>query len=78
MIVGFMVVIGGLGFIGGMVVGFVIGYIVLGVMKIIENLLDVLKGVNVVLICLFLIVFMSGVIMFFVVNMLVLWLNEVL
>lgn len=51
MIAGFMAVIGGSGFIGGMVAGFATGYIALGVMKITENLPDVLKGVNAVLIC---------------------------
>ncbi|MCE4783129.1 fructose-specific PTS transporter subunit EIIC, partial [Clostridioides difficile] len=68
MIAGFMAVIGGSGFIGGMVAGFSTGYIALGVMKITENLPDVLKGVNAVLICPLLIAFTSGAIMFFVVN----------
>ncbi|MEN7554270.1 fructose-specific PTS transporter subunit EIIC [Clostridioides difficile] len=78
MIAGFMAVIGGSGFIGGMVAGFATGYIALGVMKITENLPDVLKGVNAVLICPLLIAFTSGAIMFFVVNTPASWLNEAL
>ncbi|AVD37115.1 PTS fructose transporter subunit IIABC [Clostridioides difficile] len=78
MIAGFMAVIGGSGFIGGMVAGFSTGYIALGVMKITENLPDVLKGVNAVLICPLLIAFTSGAIMFFVVNTPASWLNEAL
>ncbi|HBG5345357.1 TPA: PTS sugar transporter subunit IIA [Clostridioides difficile] len=78
MIAGFMAVIGGSGFIGGMVAGFATGYIALGVMKITENLPDVLKGVNAVLICPLLIAFTSGAIMFFVVNTPASWLNGVL
>lgn len=78
MIAGFMAVIGGSGFLGGMVAGFTTGYIALGVMKITENLPDVLKGVNAVLICPLLIAFMSGAIMFFIVNTPASWLNEAL
>ncbi|MGX9755317.1 PTS fructose transporter subunit IIABC [Clostridioides difficile] len=78
MIAGFMAVIGGSGFIGGMVAGFATGYIALGVMKITENLPDVLKGVNAVLICPLLIAFTSGAIMFFIVNTPASWLNEAL
>ncbi|MCC0736629.1 fructose-specific PTS transporter subunit EIIC [Clostridioides sp. ZZV14-6009] len=78
MIAGFMAVIGGSGFLGGMVAGFATGYIALGVMKITENLPDVLKGVNAVLICPLLIAFTSGAIMFFVVNTPASWLNEAL
>lgn len=78
MIAGFMAVIGGSGFLGGMVAGFATGYIALGVMKITENLPDVLKGVNAVLICPLLIAFTSGAIMFFIVNTPALWLNEAL
>lgn len=78
MISGFMAVIGGSGFLGGMVAGFTTGYIALGVMKITENLPDVLKGVNAVLICPLLIAFMSGAIMFFIVNTPASWLNEAL
>ncbi|MCC0685323.1 fructose-specific PTS transporter subunit EIIC [Clostridioides sp. ZZV14-6345] len=78
MIAGFMAVIGGSGFIGGMVAGFATGYIALGVMKITENLPDVLKGVNAVLICPLLIAFTSGAIIFFVVNTPASWLNEAL
>ncbi|MCC0724369.1 fructose-specific PTS transporter subunit EIIC [Clostridioides sp. ZZV14-6104] len=78
MIAGFMAVIGGSGFLGGMVAGFVTGYIALGVMKITENLPDVLKGLNAVLICPLLIAFTSGAIMFFVVNTPASWLNEAL
>ncbi|MCE4781212.1 PTS fructose transporter subunit IIC, partial [Clostridioides difficile] len=47
-------------------------------MKITENLPDVLKGVNAVLICPLLIAFTSGAIMFFVVNTPASWLNEAL
>lgn len=78
MIAGFMAVIGGSGFLGGMVAGFATGYIALGVMKITENLPDVLKGVNAVLICPLLIAFTSGAIMFFIVNTPASWLNEAL
>ncbi|UWD49704.1 fructose-specific PTS transporter subunit EIIC [Clostridioides difficile] len=78
MIAGFMAVIGGSGFIGGMVAGFATGYIALGVIKITENLPDVLKGVNAVLICPLLIAFTSGAIMFFIVNTPASWLNEAL
>lgn len=78
MIAGFMAVIGGSGFLGGMVAGFATGYIALGVMKITENLPDVLKGLNAVLICPLLIAFTSGAIMFFVVNTPASWLNEAL
>ncbi|MER0284327.1 fructose-specific PTS transporter subunit EIIC [Clostridioides difficile] len=78
MISGFMAVIGGSGFLGGMVAGFATGYIALGVMKITENLPDVLKGVNAVLICPLLIAFTSGAIMFFIVNTPASWLNEAL
>lgn len=78
MIAGFMAVIGGSGFLGGMVAGFATGYIALGVIKITENLPDVLKGVNAVLICPLLIAFSSGAIMFFIVNTPASWLNEAL
>lgn len=76
MIAGFMAVIGGSGFIGGMLAGFATGYIALGVMKITEKLPEVLKGVNAVLICPLLIAFTSGAIMFFIVNTPASWLNE--
>lgn len=76
MIGGFLATIGGSGFLGGMIAGFLAGYVILGLKKLLNNLPSTLQGLNPVLLFPLLGTFVVGFIMYFLVNTPLSWVNE--
>lgn len=78
MIGGMMAILGGAGFLGGLVAGFLAGYAVLFVQKIVKRLPASIQGINAVLIIPLISTFIVAFVMFFIINTPVMWLNETL
>lgn len=78
MIGGMMAVIGGSGFLGGLISGFIAGYAVLYIQKWLKKLPKAIQGINAVLLNPLFSTFIVGLIMYFAVNSPMLWLNETL
>jgi len=78
MIGGMMATLGGAGFLGGLVAGFLAGYAVLFVQKIVKRLPASIQGINAVLIIPLISTFIVAFVMFFIINTPVMWLNETL
>ncbi|PAV27659.1 PTS fructose transporter subunit IIA [Virgibacillus profundi] len=68
MIGGFMAAQGGSGFIGGIIAGFLAGYIVVWLKNVLKNLPQSLEGIKTILLYPVLSVFITGMIMFFIVD----------
>lgn len=68
MVGGLMAATMGSGFLGGLVAGFLAGYLMVGIKKVTENLPQALDGLKPVLIYPLLGVFLTGVIMYYIVN----------
>ncbi|MFD2043571.1 fructose-specific PTS transporter subunit EIIC [Ornithinibacillus salinisoli] len=68
MVGGFMAAQGDSGFIGGIIAGFLAGYIVVGLKELLKNLPQSLEGIKAVLLYPLLSIFITGMIMFFVVE----------
>lgn len=75
MIGGMLASIGGSGFLGGMIAGIVAGYAVLWLKKVFKNLPEALQGLSPVLILPLLGTFVTGLIMFYLVNAPLSWVN---
>ncbi|WP_308215184.1 fructose-specific PTS transporter subunit EIIC [Sinobaca sp. H24] len=75
MIGGMLASIGGSGFLGGMIAGIVAGYAVLWLKKVFKNLPEALQGLSPVLILPLLGTFITGLIMFYLVNAPLSWVN---
>ncbi|RLQ95361.1 PTS fructose transporter subunit IIABC [Falsibacillus albus] len=68
MVGGLMAAHGNAGFLGGLIAGFLAGYIVIGIKYVFRNLPQVLEGLKPVLIFPLLGIFMTGLIMFYLVS----------
>ncbi|TQS75281.1 PTS fructose transporter subunit IIA [Ornithinibacillus gellani] len=68
MVGGFMAAQGDSGFIGGIIAGFLAGYIVIGLKKVMQNLPQSIEGIKTILLYPLLSIFLTGMIMFFVVE----------
>ncbi|MEK5522636.1 PTS fructose transporter subunit IIABC [Heyndrickxia sp. FSL W8-0423] len=68
MVGGFMAAQGGAGFLGGLIAGFLAGYVVVLLKKLFSKLPDALEGIKPVLLYPLFGIFITGIIMFFVIN----------
>jgi len=68
MVGGYMAAQGGSGFLGGLIAGFLAGYIILGLKKLFRNLPKSIEGIKTILLYPVFGIFLTGMIMFFVVN----------
>ncbi|RDI43141.1 PTS fructose transporter subunit IIABC [Falsibacillus pallidus] len=68
MVGGLMAANGHAGFLGGLIAGFLAGYIVVGIKRLFRNLPQVLEGLKPVLIFPLLGIFLTGIIMFYLVS----------
>ncbi|MBL5833196.1 PTS sugar transporter subunit IIA [Bacillus sporothermodurans] len=68
MVGGFMAAQGGAGFLGGLIAGFLTGYVVVLLKKLFSKLPDALEGIKPVLLYPLFGIFITGIIMFFVIN----------
>lgn len=75
MIGGMLASIGGSGFLGGMIAGIIAGYTVLWLKKVFKNLPESLQGLTPVLILPLLGTFVTGLVMFYLVNAPLSWVN---
>lgn len=68
MVGGFMAAQGNSGFIGGIIAGFLAGYAVIGLKKILRNLPQSIEGIKTILLYPLLSIFITGMVMFFIVE----------
>lgn len=68
MVGGFMAAQGDSGFIGGIIAGFLAGYLVIGLKKVLAGLPQSLEGIKTILLYPLLSIFLTGIIMFFVIE----------
>lgn len=68
MVGGLMASVMGSGFLGGLIAGFLAGYLMVGIKKLLESLPQVLEGLKPVLLYPLLGVFLTGVIMYYIVD----------
>lgn len=78
MVGGFMAAQGGSGFLGGLIAGFLAGYIIVGLRKLFKNLPQSIEGIKTILLYPVFGIFLTGIVMFFIVNKPVAEFNEML
>ncbi|WP_405154930.1 fructose-specific PTS transporter subunit EIIC [Paenibacillus sp. FSL K6-0108] len=76
MIGGMLATIGGSGFLGGMLAGFIAGYTILALKKLVKGIPDSLQSLSPVLILPLVGSFITALIMYFVINSPMAWINE--
>jgi PTS system fructose-specific IIC component len=68
MVGGFMAATGGAGFLGGLIAGFLAGYLALGVKRVLAGLPQTLEGIKAILLYPVLNIFLTGIIMFWLIG----------
>ncbi|WP_419890872.1 PTS fructose transporter subunit IIABC [Paenibacillus xylanexedens] len=76
MIGGMLATIGGSGFLGGMLAGFIAGYTIIALKKLVKGIPDSLQSLSPVLILPLVGSFITALIMYFVINSPMAWINE--